>query len=54
MPERSGGSGLNEGVVVGAGRFNGVSREMPDPTSISSILARLIMIRDGTEIAVDA
>jgi len=34
MPERSGGSGLggsglNQGVVVGAGRFNGVSRRMP-------------------------
>ena len=54
MPERTSGSGLNESPVVGAGRCNGFSRQMPGPTSIRSILARLTMIRDGIEIAVDA
>src|SRR5882762_11049990 len=54
MPERTGGSGLNEGVVAGAGRFNRLSLEMPGPISTSSILARLTMIGDGIEIAVDA
>jgi len=54
MPERTGGSGLNERVVAGAGWFNGLCSEMPGPTSTRSILARLTVIRDGIEIAVDA
>ena len=54
MPERTGGSGLNERVVAGAGWFNGLCSEMPGPTSTRSILARLTVIRDGIEVAVDA
>src|SRR5712664_4786285 len=54
MPARTSGSGLNESPVVGAGRCNGLCSEMPGPTSTRSILARLTVIRDGIEIAVDA
>src|SRR2546429_726587 len=56
MPECTGGSGFNELVVVAAaGQCDCWSREMPGPTSIrSTLVARLTLIRNGIEIAVDA
>jgi hypothetical protein len=55
MPERTGGSGFNEFGVVAAGQCDCLSREMPGLASIrSTLVARLALIRDGTEIGVDA